>query len=715
MKTFIGYFVIGICLLLVSCHDRKAIRNAKLQAESFTRDTFLINSTNRHAVKLLQKRNIDSALYTFNRNLQQSVAINYVDGIGFGYWYTGVAYFYKYDYDTALVLHNKAYNIYENSGNKRGMALVRYSMLYDYSLKQDMPRSLENAEEARRLFEEIKDYVKVYDCLEAIVYAHRSLNHTIEVDSLMAELVNIAEKTGNKRRIANSYYNLGSYYIDKAYLNLAIEAFFKALEIAEESGHSSEIANALGSVGLAYIYMKDYKNAIAYYLKQEVILKSEVNQYELSVTYTNLGESYNALGDYTTGLKYHQKALEIRKEMNFHRAISNALHNIGYTYYLMKDSADKALDYTKQTLEMDTQIKNDEGFAKSYMLMGKIQVIKENKSAGIRYLEKSIQLAKQYNNTQVIKEASEALILLYADKRNFGKAFTNMVINKEISDSLVSGDNIKRITQLEMQHSFEKKQNETEVGYLKEKLGYESTLKRNRLILAFSFVFGTLVVMFGVFLYHSYLKSRKAEKEKEALLKEIHHRVKNNLMVISSLLNLQLGSLTDEFTKSAVKESQSRVKSMALIHQLLYQSEMFTCIDFPKYLDQLMASLQSAYSKPDKNVKYIIQADPIMLDIDTAIPIGLIINELITNAYKYAFSNSTCGIIEIDFVKTANHNFLLRISDDGKGLPEGFDPDNSPTLGLKLVKILTKQIRGKLNYSNKSGAEFNLVFSETLT
>jgi len=127
-----------------------------------------------------------------------------------------------------------------------------------------------------------------------------------------------------------------------------------------------------------------------------------------------------------------------------------------------------------------------------------------------------------------------------------------------------------------------------------------------------------------------------------------------------------------------------------------------------------MASLQSAYSKPGKNIKYIIQAENIKLDIDTAIPLGLITNELATNAYKYAFVDSTEGKIEIDFCKTTDHKYMLRISDNGKGMPQGFDFENSSTLGLKLVKILAKQIKAKLQYSIKSGTEFNLVFSENV-
>ena len=150
---------------------------------------------------------------------------------------------------------------------------------------------------------------------------------------------------------------------------------------------------------------------------------------------------------------------------------------------------------------------------------------------------------------------------------------------------------------------------------------------------------------------------------------------------------------------------------MALIHQLLYQSELFTGIDFAQYLEQLMQYLQSSYSRPGRNINYIIRAESIKLDIDTAVPLGLITNELTTNAYKYAFSDNGGGNIEVDFNKTPDHKYLLRVSDNGKGMPEGFDLDRSSTLGLKLVKILSRQIKAKLTFSGQKGTEFNVAFS----
>jgi two-component sensor histidine kinase len=205
----------------------------------------------------------------------------------------------------------------------------------------------------------------------------------------------------------------------------------------------------------------------------------------------------------------------------------------------------------------------------------------------------------------------------------------------------------------------------------------------------------------------------KALHEREMLLREIHHRVKNNLQVISSLLNLQIGSISDTSTKSVVLESQSRVKSMALIHQLLYESQTFSNIDFSKYLNQLVASAHSSFCDTGKNIQYIVKAENILLDIDTAVPLGLITNELVTNAYKYAFTNKTNGEIIVELKKNESSGFTLKISDNGNGLPENFDLEKTETLGLKLVKLLTEQIDGKIDFFNQNGAVFIIQFRVT--
>jgi two-component sensor histidine kinase len=389
--------------------------------------------------------------------------------------------------------------------------------------------------------------------------------------------------------------------------------------------------------------------------------------------------------------------------------ISNSLRNIANCYYSMKDSLNIALEYLKESVALEKELRNYTGLANSMVLSGKIYHYSKDYRKAVTLLEEGLALAKEYNSPEVLTEASGALSDLYADLKVYEKAYANNKLFHELNDSVMNRENLKRITQLEMQYNFDKEQNETEFQHMQEKLEFESRLRRIRMAWIYSVFFGIVLIAFGIYIYRSYRKSQKANKEKEALLKEIHHRVKNNLQVVSSLLNLQSGTINDDSTRAAVKESQSRVKSMALIHQLLYQSELFTGIDFSKYLDQLMSNLDNMYARPGKDIQYSVVAENVEIDIDMAIPLGLITNELASNAYKYAFEGRDSGKIDIVFSKNKGGNLLFCISDNGNGFPEHYDPKTSNTLGLKLVRLLTKQLEGTLDVLMNNGTEFKLM------
>jgi PAS domain S-box-containing protein len=205
---------------------------------------------------------------------------------------------------------------------------------------------------------------------------------------------------------------------------------------------------------------------------------------------------------------------------------------------------------------------------------------------------------------------------------------------------------------------------------------------------------------------------KTALDEKELLLKEIHHRVKNNLMIISSLLSLQSHHLKDEETIGIFKESQNRAKSMALIHERLYLSTDLKNIDFREYITTLAKDLYRTYVTDQSRVRLELNIEELNIDINTAIPLGLILNELITNSMKHAFSGEERGTISIDFQKDGDE-FKLMVSDDGVGFPENLDFKNTDSLGLELVNTLTDQIDGKIDLKVHNGTKFTISFKET--
>lgn len=205
-------------------------------------------------------------------------------------------------------------------------------------------------------------------------------------------------------------------------------------------------------------------------------------------------------------------------------------------------------------------------------------------------------------------------------------------------------------------------------------------------------------------------------KEKEVLLKEIHHRVKNNLQIISSLLYLQSRNITDEETALMFTDSRNRIISMALIHENLYRSDDLAMIDIKEYITNLTRELSSSYQQEGRYVALKLSIESIPLNIDKAIPCGLIINELVSNAYKYAFESrietqATTNEINVHLKMTKAEKVSLLVSDNGKGLHKDVDFRNSPSLGLQLVNSLVGQLDGEINYENKNGTTFEIRFN----
>jgi PAS domain S-box-containing protein len=200
--------------------------------------------------------------------------------------------------------------------------------------------------------------------------------------------------------------------------------------------------------------------------------------------------------------------------------------------------------------------------------------------------------------------------------------------------------------------------------------------------------------------------------EKEILLKEIHHRVKNNLMMISSLLNLQSGYIKDKASKDIFKESQNRARSMALIHERLYNSSDLKKIDFSEYITLLATKLLHSYVADPSLIKLKINVENIFLDINTAIPLGLIVNELITNSLKHAFPNGRKGEINVVLHKK-DEEYEFTVEDNGIGFPKDIDYQNTESLGLQIVTNLTGQIDGKIEKLDANpGTEFKINFKE---
>jgi PAS domain S-box-containing protein len=203
---------------------------------------------------------------------------------------------------------------------------------------------------------------------------------------------------------------------------------------------------------------------------------------------------------------------------------------------------------------------------------------------------------------------------------------------------------------------------------------------------------------------------RKSLLEKEILLKEVHHRVKNNLQIIGSLLKFQTKYIKDPEAMEIFKESQNRIRSISLIHEKLYQTKDLSRVEFAGYVKTLLTQLFITFDVKPDDISFTVNADNIFLSVDNAIPCGLIINELVTNSLKYAFPGSRKGHISID-VSYNNTHYILKIADDGVGMPEGYEIDKPVTLGLQLVNTLVFQLDAELMLERNNGTCYTITFS----
>lgn len=249
-------------------------------------------------------------------------------------------------------------------------------------------------------------------------------------------------------------------------------------------------------------------------------------------------------------------------------------------------------------------------------------------------------------------------------------------------------------------------------------------IKTNALIafgaLLFGFFFSTTVTrQITSFVNQEILERQQAEDrlkssltEKEILLKEIYHRVKNNLLVVSSLLEMQTNYVNDPETVKMLKNSKSRIHSMALVHEQLYRSDSLKEIDLSVYIKDLSAKIFDSHSQQEKVIDFVVNVENISLNIETAHSCGLILNELITNALEHAFTGRDQGTIWINLLRTDDAEIILTVKDDGIGVSKDFDFYETDSLGLKLVRILTRQLEGEIKMDSRIGSSFQIKFSE---
>ncbi len=557
--------------------------------------------------------------------------------------------------------------------------------------------------------------VRIRDTMEiARTINYESIAHWIKGDydtaiALNKQALSYFLVLNDSNGIASCYTNQGILYDNQGKHLLALENYIESSKyfVAGSEYENMDWMSLYVNMGAVYQRTRLYEEALDQYYK--ALQYKDIFPVWVNTVYANICQSYFVLDEYDSVRKYIEimETNAIRDDLVDYKAESSY-----YKGLLARVSGDysQALFFMNNALSMYHQQRSSRDINLAHQELSGIHLALGDYSLALQFADSVLAYGRANSIKSTIAEGRKLRADALEKSGKIRDALYEYRLYMAEADTVLRQKSDTRLS--EMKEKFEADQREKEINENKIALARnEATIARKNgernLLLS-----GLLIAFLAAgFIYRNERIKTRKNKKIEALLREIHHRVKNNLQVISSLLNMQSRQLEDENVLEAIREGQSRVKAMSLIHQKLYQRDDITRVDFNDYTQNLLDQLDYLYSEDGKKIEKQVNAKGIQLDIDTAIPLGLILNELISNAYKYAFKEASAGKICVDLVKNENA-YELKIMDNGKGLPSELDIAKSTTLGLRLVNMLVKQLKGQMTYSNSDGSVFSIRFNE---
>lgn len=518
----------------------------------------------------------------------------------------------------------------------------------------------------------------------------------------------------NKRKLAAVNLAKSNMYSDSGDYEKSSEAVAYALKIYEEIPDTAGAIITRNKLGYLLSEINRYEDALGY-LNVAVQLSRRIGRKDQEANaYTNKAIIFEKQGQLDSALILYTKAYKIGELIADDYSRFNNRYNMSLIHQLMKQK-DSAMYYGQKTIEISQIMEVPSITVVAKRLMSDLQMEQGNFKNAVEVIESISDEEMNFLGLRDKVQNYEISTKAYKLNRNYKKALESLEKFKLFSDSLTRIDSRNKINEIEISYQTEKKEQQIQVLDLKNKNSELLISRKNRTILTGAIALGLITVL-AIVLYtiiRKYLKQKRALavalEEKNLLLKEIHHRVKNNLQLVSSLLTLQGQSITDDIALKAINEGKSRVRSMALIHQDLYQTEDITTVSAQDYLLKLCNELFDTYNINKDKISLSTKIQSLQIDVDTLIPIGLIINELITNALKYAFKPEDKGVIEIELEEKENE---LRLSVADNGIGYDMNKVNSQSFGNKLIKSLIMQLDGDIKIDNENGTKVSIAFKD---
>jgi len=505
--------------------------------------------------------------------------------------------------------------------------------------------------------------------LDSLLHAASDLVSSGAPDSSMSlylRALRLAEKLDDKSALANIYYNIALLNHRQQNNKKADEQIHQALRYAELANDTSQTANICIMSGILAFFLEKTDSCAYWFNRSAALFDALGREDKAAFARSKLGNIYEAHGQYALATPLFEQALITAQKSQDSTRLMGAYINMA-TNGLNLKQYQPALRYTEDARQLAAALGRDFEYQEMLSIESAILEGMGNPQAAIQVLRHYIQH----------------------------------------HDSVLNIQRSRHIAELETRYETEKKEATIAVQ--------EQALRDAR---ARFWLIGALFLLAlagGGLLFRLTRQLRKRNVEKEFLIKEIHHRVKNNLQVLSSLLHLQSRRITDEAALDAVREGQNRVDAMSLIHQKLYMGDNIAAVDMPDYLQQLGDTLLDSFGYHDGQVQLRYAVQPIRLDVDTAVPLGLIINELVTNSLKYAFPEGRAGAVEIALWKDDAGRLCLKVADDGVGKADAPDLKGSTAFGTNLVQILSKKLKGTPQVQDAGAGYSTLIAFENYT
>jgi two-component sensor histidine kinase len=544
------------------------------------------------------------------------------------------------------------------------------------------------------------------------------------------------------------WYSLGMISFSNNNLKQSIAEYNNALQSYQKSHQIAGIGTSYLGIGISEQGLTDYSNSINHYLQAANIFQNLKDKRYLAYTFNAIADCFNTLGDYKKTLYYNKMALLLRQKLRDDQGISESLNNIGFLYYKLK-KADSAIFYLTKSLEIikndqDSsglvltlqdissahKIKHDFRRAERYSMraqnialkyamkkelaggnadLAEIYIGEKNYVKALKHINTAIDTAKKSNFKELLLKAYTVKYDIYKQSGDYKNALLYADKRSDLKDSIFTASRDRDITEMETKYKTVQTEKDRDSFRVQTELQQRNLSQQTKYIIVLSIAAILLAVLF-VIAYNNFRKKNKANMRIQTLMKDLHHRVKNNLQILSGLFSMQIDNLSDENTKNALRENEARLTSMNLIHNKLYLDNTTTKIEMNDYLTKLLNHIKDSFGGTRQSeINLRIEVSNIMLEADKAVAIGLIANELATNSFKYAF-NGKGGEIHLGLQLLEKSKILLTLADNGIGL-EPENKDKAPSFGLKLVNLMARQLNSTLIVKSNPGVFYQMEIS----